>query len=128
MGSLWAQRPQGCWHEVPEGAECWRRSPWAQGSPRELCQSPWPGVPRAAGSPGLRGGGAGGGHGRGLSPQYFSYSVVLSLLACSVFLHISSTGKLLLMAAIEATYLLLVEGPQAALFDNADLLVVANAL
>ncbi|XP_054253066.1 adenylate cyclase type 6 isoform X2 [Indicator indicator] len=55
--------------------------------------------------------------------MYFSYSVVLSLLACSVFLHISSIGKLLLMVAIEATYLLLVEGPQAALFDNADLLV-----
>ncbi|NWT49016.1 ADCY6 cyclase, partial [Chroicocephalus maculipennis] len=61
-------------------------------------------------------------------PEYFSYSVVLSLLACSVFLHISSIGKLLLMVAIEATYLVLVEGPQAALFDNADLLVVANAL
>lgn len=61
-------------------------------------------------------------------PQYFNYSVVLSLLACSVFLHISSIGKLLLMVAIEATYLVLVEGPQAALFDNADLLVVANAL
>lgn len=80
--------------------------------------------PRGCGVPG----GAGGGDGCGPSPQYFSYSVVLSLLACSVFLHISSTGKLLLMAAIEATYLLLVEGPQAALFDNADLLVVANAL
>ncbi|NXT91740.1 ADCY6 cyclase, partial [Anhinga rufa] len=61
-------------------------------------------------------------------PEYFNYSVVLSLLACSVFLHISSIGKLLLMVAIEATYLVLVEGPQATLFDNADLLVVANAL
>ncbi|NXT55356.1 ADCY6 cyclase, partial [Pluvianellus socialis] len=61
-------------------------------------------------------------------PEYFNYSVVLSLLACSVFLHISSIGKLLLMVAIEATYLVLVEGPQATLFDNADLLVVANTL
>ncbi|NXO10080.1 ADCY5 cyclase, partial [Oriolus oriolus] len=61
-------------------------------------------------------------------PQYFSYSVVLSLLACSVFLHISSIGKLLLMVGIEAAFLLLVEGPHAALFDNADLLVLANAL
>uniref|UniRef100_A0A8C3USC6 adenylate cyclase n=1 Tax=Catharus ustulatus TaxID=91951 RepID=A0A8C3USC6_CATUS len=64
-------------------------------------------------------------HGDGLAcdfPEYFSYSVVLSLLACSVFLHISSIGKLLLMVAIEATFLLLVEGPHAALFDNADLL------
>ncbi|NXN33597.1 ADCY6 cyclase, partial [Nycticryphes semicollaris] len=59
-------------------------------------------------------------------PEYFNYSVVLSLLACSVFLHISSIGKLLLMVAIEATYLVLVEGPQAALFDNADLLVVES--
>ncbi|NXK14875.1 ADCY6 cyclase, partial [Herpetotheres cachinnans] len=70
-------------------------------------------------------------HGDGLAcdfPEYFNYSVVLSLLACSVFLHISSIGKLLLMVAIEATYLVLVEGPQATLFDNADLLVVANAL
>ncbi|NXT98487.1 ADCY6 cyclase, partial [Buphagus erythrorhynchus] len=70
-------------------------------------------------------------HGDGLAcdfPEYFSYSVVLSLLACSVFLHISSIGKLLLMVAIEATFLLLVEGPHATLFDNADLLVLANAL
>ncbi|NXD30992.1 ADCY6 cyclase, partial [Spelaeornis formosus] len=70
-------------------------------------------------------------HGHGLAcdfPEYFSYSVVLSLLACSVFLHISSIGKLLLMVGIEATFLLLVEGPHAALFDNADLLVLANAL
>ncbi|NXJ58172.1 ADCY6 cyclase, partial [Spizaetus tyrannus] len=59
-------------------------------------------------------------------PEYFNYSVVLSLLACSVFLHISSIGKLLLMVAIEATYLVLVEGPQATLFDNADLLVGAE--
>ncbi|NWT13988.1 ADCY6 cyclase, partial [Vireo altiloquus] len=74
---------------------------------------------------------AGSCHGEGLAcdfPEYFSYSVVLSLLACSVFLHISSIGKLLLMVGIEATFLLLVEGPHAALFDNADLLVLANAL
>uniref|UniRef100_A0A8U7NN60 adenylate cyclase n=1 Tax=Corvus moneduloides TaxID=1196302 RepID=A0A8U7NN60_CORMO len=72
---------------------------------------------------------AGSCHGDGLAcdfPEYFSYSVVLSLLACSVFLHISSIGKLLLMVGIEATFLLLVEGPHAALFDNADLLVLAN--
>ncbi|NWV16988.1 ADCY6 cyclase, partial [Origma solitaria] len=70
-------------------------------------------------------------HGDGLVcdfPEYFSYSVVLSLLACSVFLHISSIGKLLLMVGIEAAFLLLVEGPHAALFDNADMLILANAL
>uniref|UniRef100_A0AAQ5XJ99 Adenylate cyclase type 6 n=1 Tax=Amphiprion ocellaris TaxID=80972 RepID=A0AAQ5XJ99_AMPOC len=59
---------------------------------------------------------------------YFSYSVLLTLLACSVFLHISSIGKLALMLLIQLTFLLLVEWPQVALFDNADLLVMANTL
>uniref|UniRef100_A0AAQ5YTQ2 Adenylate cyclase type 6 n=1 Tax=Amphiprion ocellaris TaxID=80972 RepID=A0AAQ5YTQ2_AMPOC len=61
-------------------------------------------------------------------PEYFSYSVLLTLLACSVFLHISSIGKLALMLLIQLTFLLLVEWPQVALFDNADLLVMANTL
>lgn len=61
-------------------------------------------------------------------PQYFSYSVLLTLLACSVFLHISSIGKLVLMLFIQLTFLLLVEWPQVALFDNADQLVLANTL
>uniref|UniRef100_A0AAQ5XQE0 Adenylate cyclase type 6 n=1 Tax=Amphiprion ocellaris TaxID=80972 RepID=A0AAQ5XQE0_AMPOC len=62
------------------------------------------------------------------SSFYFSYSVLLTLLACSVFLHISSIGKLALMLLIQLTFLLLVEWPQVALFDNADLLVMANTL
>ncbi|XP_010795318.1 adenylate cyclase type 6 [Notothenia coriiceps] len=61
-------------------------------------------------------------------PEYFCYSVLLTLLACSVFLHISSTGKLALMLLIQLTFLLLVEWPQVALFDNADLLVKASTL
>ncbi|KAM9752921.1 adenylate cyclase type 6-like isoform 2-T4 [Menidia menidia] len=61
-------------------------------------------------------------------PEYFSYSVLLTLLACSVFLHISSIGKLALMLFIQLTFILLVEWPQVALFDNADLLVIANTL
>ncbi|KAK5923627.1 hypothetical protein CgunFtcFv8_000578 [Champsocephalus gunnari] len=61
-------------------------------------------------------------------PEYFSYSVLLTLLACSVFLHISSTGKLALMLLIQLTFLLLVEWPQVALFDNAHLLVMASTL
>uniref|UniRef100_A0A3Q4AQ19 adenylate cyclase n=1 Tax=Mola mola TaxID=94237 RepID=A0A3Q4AQ19_MOLML len=61
-------------------------------------------------------------------PEYFSYSVLLTLLACSVFLHISSIGKLALMLLLLLTFLLLVEWPQVALFDNADLLVIANTL
>ncbi|KAF6724654.1 Adenylate cyclase type 6 [Oryzias melastigma] len=61
-------------------------------------------------------------------PEYFSYSVLLTLLACSVFLHISSIGKLALMLFIQLTFLLLVEWPQVVLFDNADLLLVANTL
>ncbi|XP_063741293.1 adenylate cyclase type 6-like isoform X2 [Eleginops maclovinus] len=59
-------------------------------------------------------------------PEYFSYSVLLTLLACSVFLHISSIGKLALMLLIQLTFLLLVEWPQVALFENADLLVIAT--
>uniref|UniRef100_A0A8C2ZE25 adenylate cyclase n=1 Tax=Cyclopterus lumpus TaxID=8103 RepID=A0A8C2ZE25_CYCLU len=58
--------------------------------------------------------------------QYFSYSVLLTLLACSVFLQISSIGKLALMLLIQLTFLLLVEWPQVALFDNADLFVTSN--
>uniref|UniRef100_A0A8B9KJI4 adenylate cyclase n=1 Tax=Astyanax mexicanus TaxID=7994 RepID=A0A8B9KJI4_ASTMX len=61
------------------------------------------------------------------SSQYFSYSVLLTLLACSVFLQISSIGKLALMLLIQLTYLLLVEWPEVALFDNADLFVTSNA-
>uniref|UniRef100_A0A6Q2X1N1 Adenylate cyclase type 6 n=1 Tax=Esox lucius TaxID=8010 RepID=A0A6Q2X1N1_ESOLU len=61
-------------------------------------------------------------------PEYFSYSVLLTLLACSVFLQISSIGKLALMLLIQLTFLLLMEWPQVALFDNADLFVTSNAL
>lgn len=58
--------------------------------------------------------------------QYFTYSVLLSLLACSVFLQISCIGKLILMLIIEFIYVLIVEVPGVNLFDNADLLVTAN--
>ncbi|XP_049611216.1 adenylate cyclase type 6 [Syngnathus scovelli] len=61
-------------------------------------------------------------------PQYFSYSVLLTLLVCSVFLHMSSIGKLALTLLIQLIFLLLVEWPQVVLFDNADLLVKANSL
>ncbi|XP_056154657.1 adenylate cyclase type 6-like [Lampris incognitus] len=61
-------------------------------------------------------------------PEYFNYSVLLTLLACSVFLHISSIGKLALMLFIQLIFLLLVEWPQVVLFENADLLVTANSL
>ncbi|XP_077572715.1 adenylate cyclase type 6-like isoform X2 [Stigmatopora nigra] len=61
-------------------------------------------------------------------PEYFSYSVLLTLLACSVFLHISSIGKLALMLLIQFVFLILVEWPEVDLFDNADLLVKVNTL
>lgn len=127
--------PQGCWHGVLELIGLLASALWVQSPAPHRCQ-----VPAAAGRPRGWGGGAHGCHRSPahplpvcpmfppIPPQYFTYSVLLSLLACSVFLHISSIGKLLLMVAIEATYLVLVEGPQAPLFDNADLLVVANAL
>uniref|UniRef100_A0A4W4HTV9 Adenylate cyclase type 6 n=1 Tax=Electrophorus electricus TaxID=8005 RepID=A0A4W4HTV9_ELEEL len=60
-------------------------------------------------------------------PEYFTYSVLLALLACSVFLHTSSFGKLILMALVHLAFLLLVEWPLVVLFDSADLLVTANA-
>ncbi|KAF1382859.1 hypothetical protein PFLUV_G00148190 [Perca fluviatilis] len=61
-------------------------------------------------------------------PEYFSSCVLLSLLACSVFLQISSIGKLFLMLFIELIYLLVMEVPKVSLFDNQDLLVMANAV
>uniref|UniRef100_A0A9J8D1T2 Adenylate cyclase type 6 n=1 Tax=Cyprinus carpio carpio TaxID=630221 RepID=A0A9J8D1T2_CYPCA len=52
--------------------------------------------------------------------------VLLTLLCCSVFLHISSIGKLVLMLFIQVCFLLLVEWPLVTLLDNADLLVTAK--
>uniref|UniRef100_A0A8C7YXJ1 Adenylate cyclase type 5 n=1 Tax=Oryzias sinensis TaxID=183150 RepID=A0A8C7YXJ1_9TELE len=45
-------------------------------------------------------------------PQYFSSCVLLSLLASSVFLQMSSIGKLFLMLFIELLYLLIMEVPK----------------
>ncbi|XP_069790876.1 adenylate cyclase type 5 isoform X2 [Narcine bancroftii] len=61
-------------------------------------------------------------------PEYFTYCVLLSLLACAVFLQISSIGKLLLMLTIELIYVIMLEAPGVTLFDNADLLIIANSL
>uniref|UniRef100_A0A1A8P529 adenylate cyclase n=1 Tax=Nothobranchius rachovii TaxID=451742 RepID=A0A1A8P529_9TELE len=61
-------------------------------------------------------------------PEYFTSCVLLSLLACSVFLQISSIGKLFLMLFIELLYLLIMEVPKVSLFDNQDLLVMVNAM
>ncbi|XP_075687138.1 adenylate cyclase type 5 [Rhinoderma darwinii] len=61
-------------------------------------------------------------------PEYFTSCILLSLLACSVFLQISSIGKLILMLIIDFVYVIIVEIPQVALFDNADLLVAANGI
>uniref|UniRef100_A0AAX7VUI8 Adenylate cyclase type 5 n=1 Tax=Astatotilapia calliptera TaxID=8154 RepID=A0AAX7VUI8_ASTCA len=55
-------------------------------------------------------------------------SELLHLLACSVFLQVSSIGKLFLMLFIELLYLLIMEVPKVSLFDNQDLLVMANAI
>lgn len=54
--------------------------------------------------------------------------MLLSLLACSVFLQISCIRKLVLMLAIESIYVFIIEVPGVTLFDNADLLVTANAM
>ncbi|XP_039602524.1 adenylate cyclase type 6 [Polypterus senegalus] len=60
-------------------------------------------------------------------PEYFNYSVLLTLLACSVFLQISSIEKLILMLFIQVAYVIIVEWPAVTLFDNYDLFVTANA-
>uniref|UniRef100_A0A673T151 adenylate cyclase n=1 Tax=Suricata suricatta TaxID=37032 RepID=A0A673T151_SURSU len=78
---------------------------YSLGDERGFCNSPWPNCN---------------------FPEYFTYSVLLSLLACSVFLQISCIGKLVLMLAIELTYVLVVEVPRVTLFDNADLLVISG--
>uniref|UniRef100_A0A8C8IGK2 Adenylate cyclase type 5 n=1 Tax=Oncorhynchus tshawytscha TaxID=74940 RepID=A0A8C8IGK2_ONCTS len=61
-------------------------------------------------------------------PEYFSSCVLLTLLASSVFLQVSSIGKLLLMLFMEIFYILIMEVPEVSLFDNVDLLVMANAM
>lgn len=62
-------------------------------------------------------------------PQYFVGSVLLSLLASSVFLHISSIGKLAMTFVLAFIYLvLLLLGPPATIFDNYDLLLGVHGL
>lgn len=55
--------------------------------------------------------------------------MLLSLLASSVFLHISSIGKLAMVFALGLVYLaLLLLGPPATIFDNYDLLLGVHGL
>lgn len=63
------------------------------------------------------------------APQYFIGNVLLSLLASSVFLHISSIGKLAMTFVLGLVYLvLLLLGPPATIFDNYDLLLGVHGL
>ncbi|XP_036747659.2 adenylate cyclase type 6 isoform X2 [Manis pentadactyla] len=62
-------------------------------------------------------------------PEYFIGNMLLSLLASSVFLHISSIGKLAMVFALGLVYLaLLLLGPPATIFDNYDLLLGVHGL
>ncbi|XP_054981878.1 adenylate cyclase type 6 isoform X2 [Sorex araneus] len=62
-------------------------------------------------------------------PEYFVGNVLLSLLASSVFLHISSIGKLAMTFVLGLIYLvLLLLGPPATVFDNYDLLLGVHGL
>lgn len=64
-----------------------------------------------------------------LPPQYFVGNMLLSLLASSVFLHISSIGKLAMTFVLGLVYLvLLLLGPPATIFDNYDLLLGVHGL
>ncbi|KAM5287705.1 adenylate cyclase type 6 isoform 2-T2 [Ctenodactylus gundi] len=61
--------------------------------------------------------------------MYFVGNVLLSLLASSVFLHISSIGKLAMIFVLGLIYLvLLLLGPPATIFDNYDLLLGVHGL
>uniref|UniRef100_A0A8C4FEP1 Adenylate cyclase type 6 n=1 Tax=Catagonus wagneri TaxID=51154 RepID=A0A8C4FEP1_9CETA len=62
-------------------------------------------------------------------PEYFIGNMLLSLLASSVFLHISSIGKLAMVLVLGLIYLvLLLLGPPATIFDNYDLLLGVHGL
>nr|XP_031538914.1 adenylate cyclase type 6 isoform X2 [Vicugna pacos] len=62
-------------------------------------------------------------------PEYFVGNMLLSLLASSVFLHISSIGKLAMVFVLGLVYLvLLLLGPPATIFDNYDLLLGVHGL
>ncbi|XP_039738103.1 adenylate cyclase type 6 isoform X2 [Pteropus medius] len=62
-------------------------------------------------------------------PEYFVGNMLLSLLASSVFLHISSIGKLAMIFVLGLIYLvLLLLGPPATIFDNYDLLLGVHGL
>ncbi|KAG8509063.1 Adenylate cyclase type 6 [Galemys pyrenaicus] len=62
-------------------------------------------------------------------PEYFIGNMLLSLLASSVFLHISSIGKLAMIFVLGLVYLvLLLLGPPATVFDNYDLLLGVHGL
>uniref|UniRef100_A0A2K6K027 Adenylate cyclase type 6 n=1 Tax=Rhinopithecus bieti TaxID=61621 RepID=A0A2K6K027_RHIBE len=64
-----------------------------------------------------------------IANMYFIGSVLLSLLASSVFLHISSIGKLAMVFVLGLIYLvLLLLGPPATIFDNYDLLLGVHGL
>ncbi|XP_070350702.1 adenylate cyclase type 6 isoform X5 [Equus asinus] len=62
-------------------------------------------------------------------PEYLVGNMLLSLLASSVFLHISSIGKLAMIFVLGLIYLvLLLLGPPATIFDNYDLLLGVHGL
>uniref|UniRef100_A0A4W2I4F3 Adenylate cyclase type 6 n=1 Tax=Bos indicus x Bos taurus TaxID=30522 RepID=A0A4W2I4F3_BOBOX len=64
-----------------------------------------------------------------VASMYFIGNVLLSLLASSVFLHISSIGKLAMIFVLGLVYLvLLLLGPPATIFDNYDLLLGVHGL
>uniref|UniRef100_A0A8C4MD91 Adenylate cyclase type 6 n=1 Tax=Equus asinus TaxID=9793 RepID=A0A8C4MD91_EQUAS len=64
-----------------------------------------------------------------IANMYLVGNMLLSLLASSVFLHISSIGKLAMIFVLGLIYLvLLLLGPPATIFDNYDLLLGVHGL
>ncbi|KAI8515270.1 Adenylate cyclase type 5 [Branchiostoma belcheri] len=58
--------------------------------------------------------------------SYFTFSVLLGMLSCAVFLQISSIAKLAILTLMAAVYITLVEVLAVNLFDNHDLLLQAH--
>ncbi|XP_077978185.1 adenylate cyclase type 5-like [Glandiceps talaboti] len=59
-------------------------------------------------------------------PEYFTFCVLLTMLACAVFQQMSSVVKLALMMSIGLIYLLVVEIPYVAILDNRDFLIQSH--
>ncbi|XP_014676369.1 PREDICTED: adenylate cyclase type 5-like [Priapulus caudatus] len=60
-------------------------------------------------------------------PEYFTFCVMLVMMACAVYLVVASWLKLMLLSSLVAIYAFLMLFPYVNLFDNKDILLYAHA-